>query len=63
MPPKLTDSGWLYQPFPSAGRPAEAVTPGAVASYFSADDDEGLVFPARSAHEPDTDAVALSGPL
>jgi hypothetical protein len=61
-PAKLTDNAWLYQPFASAGRPGAAVTAGAVASYLSADDPAALVFPARSTQEPETEAVALSGP-
>ena len=61
VPKKLTISGWLYQPFASAGREGEAVTCGAVASYLTTNEPLALL-PARSRHKPLTTAAALSGP-
>jgi hypothetical protein len=59
VPLKETESGWLYQPLLSAGRPAAAVTNGAVLSYFNANESLPLL-PAASVHAPDTCAVAAS---
>ena len=62
MPAKLTDSAWLYQPFESGPREGVAVTTGAVSSYWKLNGVLALVFPARSRHVPETEALAESGP-
>jgi hypothetical protein len=54
-------TGWLYQPFWSGARPGVAVTVGAVASYFTGNEEE-VGLPALSVQLPDTEAPALSGP-
>jgi hypothetical protein len=61
-PPKAIVSGWLYQPFASGERVgAELVICGGVASYWR-ENVRGVVFPARSPHEPVTVAEPSSGP-
>src|SRR5438874_9212627 len=56
-------TGWLYKPSLSGGRTATAfVTPGAVASYLNPKALVPLALPARSLHEPLTEAAAASGP-
>lgn len=62
-PEPVTRTGALYQPFRSAPRSGEADTLGAVPSYFRLAEPAALVLPALSVHVPDTDALALSGPL
>jgi hypothetical protein len=61
-PENVPSTGWLYQPFASGGRDAEADTLGAVPSYWSANEPELLVFPAASVQVPLTDALLESGP-
>ena len=55
-------TGWLCQPFASGGRASVPVAVGAVESYLKANDEEALLFPARSVHVPERDADATSGP-
>ncbi len=62
VPANVTPIAALYQPFAFGLRAGVAVTPGAVASYFSAND-RGATFPARSRQEPETDAEPVSGPV
>ena len=60
-PAKAIVSGWLYQPFESGGRAgAELVICGGVASYGS-ENVRAVVFPARSTHEPESEAEPSSG--
>jgi hypothetical protein len=58
---KVITSAWLYQPFESGGRPGVEVTTGPVASYWS-EKTFTVVFPARSTHDPETEAFPESGP-
>ena len=62
-PDPVTRTEELYHPFRSAPRSGEAVTLGAVASYFRLVDSDALTLPALSVHVPEADAPALSGPL
>src|SRR5918995_5461735 len=60
-PPKLTVSGWLYQPFASAGLEGKLWAVGAVSSYLRSRD-ANAAFPAWSRQVPLTTAMPLSGP-
>src|SRR5436190_20088655 len=63
LPWKAKVTGWLYQPFESAGRSAAApVTDGAVSSYLMTTGAPSAVSPAPFVQLPGTAASALSGP-
>jgi len=62
-PAQLIVTAWLYQPFASGGRPADAEIAGAVASNFRGNKSDDETLPATSAQEPLAEAVLLSGPL
>ena len=61
-PPKLTVSGWLYQPFASAGLEGMPWAVGAVSSYLRRRE-ASAPFPALSRQVPLTTAVPLAGAI
>ena len=64
LPLKWTATGWLNQPFASAGLSVDAPeTAGGVASYWNETFCAVETLPAASVHVPVTDADAESGPL
>ena len=63
MPAQWKVTEWLYQPPASAPRLGVAVTLGALASYFRANEKGALSLPATSRHVPETLALAESPPL
>ena len=62
VPANATATGLVYQPPLVGGRAADAVTAGAVASYFSGKVEAALTLPALSRHVPETEALLESGP-
>jgi hypothetical protein len=62
LPPAVTVTGWLYQPFESAGRDSPAETAGLDASYENATLVAFADLPAASVQLPVTVALVESGP-
>ena len=62
VPVKATPTGWLYQPFESAPRAADAETLGGVASYSNGNVFGADTRPAPLAHVAETEAELESGP-